>query len=146
MSADKGLMRGFPIQTKLTFVHTGLQVTLAGRTAVELGKASKDYLPRTGRTPALPAKVGPFRRGLLLSAWSASMREQLARTRPKSQYPDKGMCCLNPHTHSQAARYHWWKSCSLVAPFLLRLCPGGSSTPGGTEKGLPGGKERLPQE
>lgn len=37
------------------------------------------------------------------------------------------------HTHAQVARYHWWKSCSLVAPFLLRFCPGASSTQAGTE-------------
>lgn len=37
------------------------------------------------------------------------------------------------HAHSQVARYHWWKSCSLVAPFLLRFCPGASSTQAGTE-------------
>lgn len=39
----------------------------------------------------------------------------------------------SPHTHSQVARYHWWKSCSLAAPFLLRFCPGTSSTQAGTE-------------
>ena len=36
------------------------------------------------------AEEGPFRQGLLLSAWPA-----------------------------QAAGYHWWKPCSLTAPFLL---------------------------
>lgn len=54
MSADKGLMRGFPIQTKLTFVHPGLQVTLAGRMAVELGKAEA-----TSLQPHLQ-RLGPF--------------------------------------------------------------------------------------
>lgn len=39
----------------------------------------------------------------------------------------------SPGPHAQAARYHWWKSCSLTAPFLLRFCPGASSTRGGTE-------------
>lgn len=123
MSADKGLMRGFPIQTKFTFVHTGLQVTLAGRTAVELGKANKDYLPRRGRTPALPAKVGPFRRGLLLSAWSASMREQLARTRPKGHSTQAKGCAALMHTltHRQlgttgGSPAAWWhpSSCAYV--------------------------------
>lgn len=44
MSADKDLLRSFPIQPKLTIVHPELQVTLAGRMGVELGKVGKDYL------------------------------------------------------------------------------------------------------
>lgn len=88
--------------------------------------------------PVAPAKDGPFFRSLLLSAWLASAREL------GCQEPDQVPSCPPPrallpwpgpvpHTHSQVARYHWWKSCSLVAPFLLRFCPGTSSTQAGTE-------------
>lgn len=59
MSADKGLMRGFPIQTKLTLVHPGRQVTLAGRMAVELGKAKTTFPEQVGLQPHLQ-RLGPF--------------------------------------------------------------------------------------
>lgn len=41
MSADKDLIRGFPIPPKLTLVHTELEETLVGRMEVELGKEIK---------------------------------------------------------------------------------------------------------
>lgn len=85
------------------------------------------------RAPVTPAKDGPFFRSLLLSAWSASAKE-LGCQEP-DQVPSCPSCTgpAQSHTHSQVARYHWWKSCSLAAPFLLRFCPGTSSTQAGTE-------------
>lgn len=91
-------------------------------------------LRRAHQAPAAPAKEGPFRRGLLLSAWSASARglgQQAPNPVPQPHPGPLGLA--HPPAHAQAARYHWWKSCSLTVPFLLRFCPGASSTLGGTE-------------
>lgn len=129
MSADKDLMRGFPIQLTLTLVHTELLETLVGRMGVELGKEIKTVLSTGAQDLSLTCKGRTLPPSPPAISMFSICERVVNKCEPKpqcsrwvcSQHPGERVCHLSPHTHRHSGTTGgspatWWhpSSCASV--------------------------------